>query len=115
MPSNMFRKLTLLVLLIAASAAAQNAALPADVPREQRPPTVKFSFEMPGGQPAQYWITVASTGNAAFRSEETPGQGSAPGEPYMVKFMVAEPMAQRIFELARALNFFQGDFEYHQR
>jgi hypothetical protein len=58
---------------------------------------------------------VASTGNASFESEETPAQGNVPGDAYMVKFIVSPPTAKHLFDLARALNYFQGNFEFRNR
>jgi hypothetical protein len=115
MPSNTLSKLTLIVLLATVCSWAQNSASPPDLPRDQRPPTVTFSFDLPGAQPGHYSITVASTGNASFQSDDGSPQGNVPAEPYMVKFIVSQPTAKRIFDLTQALNYFQGNFEFHNR
>jgi len=134
----LFRKLQLLgiaVLLLGCAAGAQSKRrqdppLPTTPPRndclgyaqhpdlrptsgEDRPvPTVTFRLEMPTFEPSYYGIAVESTGPAAYVSEPRVTPDSAPGEPYMVKFTMSEATRQRIFELARAANFFQGDFDY---
>lgn len=91
--------------------AAQTPRLEPDVPPDQHVPTVTFAFELPGTRPGHYSVAVASTGQAAYRSEEEAGAGT-PGEPYMMKFVISRATAKRIFDLVRGLNYFQGDFEY---
>jgi hypothetical protein len=75
-------------------------------------PIVSFELERPGGQPPHYSIAVESTGRAAYRAEEQPGQGQDPGEPYVTKFTVSDPNKTRIFELAKQANRFNGKFDY---
>ena len=75
-------------------------------------PIVSFSLELPGSVPPYYSISVESTGTAAYRSSPVPGDME--GDPYITKFVVSQPARTRIFELAKKLHYFKGDYEYHK-
>lgn len=75
-------------------------------------PIVSFSLELPGSVPPYYSISVESTGTAAYRSSPIPGDME--GDPYIMKFVVSQPARTRIFELAKKLHYFKGDYEYHK-
>ena len=75
-------------------------------------PIVSFSLELPGSVPPYYSISVAGTGKAAYRASSVPG--NMEGEPYMLKFVISQPARTRIFELAKKLHYFKGDFAYHK-
>jgi hypothetical protein len=75
-------------------------------------PIVSFSLELTGAVPPYYSISVGSTGKAAYRS--SPVAGDMEGDPYIVKFVISQPGRTRIFELAKKLHHFKGDFEYHK-
>lgn len=75
-------------------------------------PIVSFEFEHPGVDPAHYVIAVESTGVAAYRSEPLAEKGQAPGDPYIVKFTASQATRDKIFKLARQVNFFKGQFDY---
>ncbi len=78
------------------------------------PYTIGFSFEFPGAVPPSYEVTVKSDGQATYRSDEAPQAGAAQGEPYSLQFTVSEATRNRLFDLAKQANFFQGDFDYHK-
>jgi hypothetical protein len=75
-------------------------------------PIVSFSLELTGAVPPYYSISVESTGKAAYRSSPVPGDME--GDPYITKFVVSELGRTRIFELARKLHYFKGDFDYRK-
>jgi len=111
-----------LLFLLPASAFAQTPNLEPRHPDNPAVPTVTFSFDWPSIQPHHYSVVVDSTGRAAYESltaggvaAQTAAEGSdkpAENEPYNVKFTVSEATRNRIFELAKQLNYFQGDFEF---
>lgn len=75
-------------------------------------PVVSFSQELTGAVPPYYSISVAGTGKAAYRSSPVPG--NMEGDPYILKFVISQPNRTRIFELAKKLHYFKGDFAYHK-
>ncbi|HLK32135.1 MAG TPA: hypothetical protein VKT29_03535 [Terriglobales bacterium] len=75
-------------------------------------PIVSFSLELSGAVPPYYSISVESTGKAAYRSSPVPGDME--GDPYITKFVISQPTRTRIFELAKKLRYFKGDYEYHK-
>jgi hypothetical protein len=105
-------------LMLASILVSLPLVLPAQVPdlQPQRAftpePVVSFSLELEGAVPPSYSISVASTGKAAYRSSPIPGDME--GDPYSTKFVVSQATRSRIFELAKKLHYFQGDYEYHK-
>jgi hypothetical protein len=75
-------------------------------------PIVSFSLELEGAVPPYYSISVASTGRAAYRSSPIPGDME--GDPYTTKFVISQTARARIFELAKKLHYFKGDYDYHK-
>jgi hypothetical protein len=78
-------------------------------------PVVGFEFVMPGASPSSYSLSVDSTGRAAYRSQQDPEEGLPAGDPYIFKFTVSEAARDRIFELARELDYFKEDLNYTKR
>ena len=101
-----------LALFLSASLWAQTPNLEPRTPEERQTPIVTFEFVFAGAQPPHYSLSVEGSGKAAYRSDEGESSGAEAGQPYMVKFLMTPANAQRIFDLARELNFFKGDFEY---
>jgi hypothetical protein len=104
------------LLLAATLLHGQTPKLELDHPQPQTLPTVTFSFNWPSVEPHRYVISVDSGGNAAYRSwmAEPTAEQHIEGEPYMLKFTVSAAARDRIFALARQLNYFNGDFEYRK-
>lgn len=112
---------TAVLFLCGAVSHAQSPELDPDKPAP-RPalPTITFSFEFAGAIPGHYALTVEATGRAAYRSDspaeenqvyETPGK-TATADPFVEHFALSQATADRIFGLAKTLNYFQGDFDY---
>ncbi|MGI9101801.1 MAG: hypothetical protein ACR2IF_05080 [Terriglobales bacterium] len=104
------RQLFCVVVLCTSLARAQAPKLEPSNP-DHTVPVVTFEFSFPGSDPGHFSIAVEPDGKAAFRADEIQA-GSTPADPYLLKFVVSDPARTRIFQLARALNFFQGDFQY---
>jgi len=79
-------------------------------------PAVGFTLDFPGGEPSHFSILVKSTGEASYESRpQVPeAQSRIAGDPYLVKFTISQETRTRIFELAKALNSFQGNFDYRK-
>ncbi len=104
----------LLMLWTATALWAQGPVLEPSQPNSPAVPSVTFIFDWPSVQPHHYSISVDSTGRAAYQSRIAEGtaEQSIEGDPYIVKLEVSEPTRTRIFQLARAANYFNGDFDY---
>ena len=100
---------------LAAFSCVGRAQTPNPEPKNPEPPVpiITFDFVLPGGTPPHYSIAVEPNGKATYRADEVPASDHAPLQPYLYQFLVSEPARSKIFELARALNYFRGDFEYH--
>lgn len=106
------RLITAVLLFATTAASAQVPTL--DTRSSDKPaPIVSFEFTLDGANPPHYGVTVEAGGRAAYRGDdEVPGKGAESGPPYLVKFLISRTNADRIFDLAKSLNYFQGDFEY---
>ena len=105
------------VVFIAVSAAS--VAVHAQAPQSGTnppQPTVTFTLDWPSVEPHRYVVSVDSGGNGFYRSWTTDpaAEPSSGGEPYLQKFAVSAAARERIFTLARQLNYFNGDFEYRK-
>ncbi len=116
----MLRCVAIVCLLCAAGAAQVPDLEPGKPVHNPTLPTVTFTYEMTGAVPSHYAVSVESTGRAAYLSDSpedeninfaTPGKPSS-GEPYMMRFVIAQATADRIFALAKKLNYFNGNFDY---
>jgi hypothetical protein len=107
------RKLLLLLLIVsgAMTLLAQEPDLAPD-PAKPQVATVNFDFVMPGARPEHYAITIASTGQVSYRSDAMPDHNGPFSDAYTLRFVASETTRARVFELAKALDYFQGDFEY---
>lgn len=103
-----------LVLLGALGSAAQVVHEVVPVPQ----PTgsyVAFKFEWDQGRPwARYTITVDDAGNVHFEGVGNPIE-SGDGDSFSQDFTMTEANRQKIFELAKKLDYFQGNFETRQK
>ena len=112
-----------LVLLAWGALAAQGQHAdqsPAVPERNPRIPTVTFTYEFEGAIPSRYAITIESSGTTAYHSDgpqqeiadyRTPS-GAPYGEPFNTRFVISNPIRNRVFALAEKLNYFQGDFDF---
>lgn len=99
-------KLLVLVLLSSSLAAVPQQPSPAQ-------PTIRYSFDWSQGFPWQkYTIDVQSDGKAQFHG--TPqADGSYDTDPYEQDFTMSATNRQKLFDYAKWLNYFQGDFDSH--
>ena len=77
-------------------------------------PTVTFTLSRPGGEPDFLSVAVLSTGPATYLSTGRVVDNGTLGERYELRFIASAPIRERIFDLARRVNYFQGDFEYRK-
>lgn len=69
--------------------------------------TIHFDFNLPASRPAEYHLTLASSGDATFDEPATDSQ-----EACHSVFRVDATRTADVFASAKALNYFQGTFDY---
>ncbi len=109
------RTLIAAVWLVASSSLwAQVPKISPRTPAEKQLPVITFEYVFDGAQPPHYGLAVEADGRAAYRSDDSasPQPGDADSPPYLVNFQMSGANAQKIFDLAKALNYFQGDFDF---
>ncbi|MCI0350228.1 MAG: hypothetical protein L0Z53_12460 [Acidobacteriales bacterium] len=81
---------------------------------DERPPTptVIFKLDWPGAEPEYYALTIDSTGRAAYESRG--GSKFQSGDPHSFRFTASDGARDRVFEAARKLNYFNGNFDYRK-
>ena len=101
-----------LVLLAGGLAPAQNAAPPPDAAPAL--PAVTFTQAFPRVEPAFFSLRIDSAGHAVYESRREEGEPGQPqlGEPNRIEFQASQATVLRIFELARSLDYFQGDWDF---
>jgi hypothetical protein len=96
------------LLLVLAASAQEKAAPSAE-------PAVTFTFNWSQGIPWQtYTTTVDADGKTHFQGTPAPDPGTGSDtDPVQQDFTMSEANRSKIFDLARKLNFFQGDYDSH--
>lgn len=101
--------------LLFVSAAAQTPNLePNGAPGEPKLvntpiPTVSFTLEWPEIKPQHYAISIESSGRAAYTAID---DLTKPGDPYIVKFEASAATREKVFDLARSLDYFSQPLDY---
>ncbi|HWR13647.1 MAG TPA: hypothetical protein VN577_02375 [Terriglobales bacterium] len=101
-----------LLILIVALCQVLVAQMPAPVPgtdNTDTAPEITFTLNWPQAITPYYSISISSTGKASYQSSSKP---SGEGDPYMLKFVASEPTRTKLFDLAKQVNYFKGDFNY---
>ena len=75
-------------------------------------PVVTFEQNWAEANPRWYSISVASTGTASYKSQPHLEANETASDPFNMEFTASEPTRTKIFDLAKAVNYFKGDFEY---
>jgi hypothetical protein len=110
----MLRRAAWLVAATAVFSLIANSQTPVLHPNgQQNPvvPTVTFKLDWPGAEPEYYALSIDSTRTAAYESR---GGSKYLGVSYSFKFTASDAARDRIFEAARDLNYFNGNFDYRK-
>jgi hypothetical protein len=120
---------------LAASAAIILVSLAAIAQPAQEDEQIVFQFLHKGARPETFTITLHRDGRAAYEShdlaadtlDEREGHGSRPGkfddpsaqklaaaEAYKLDFQASPEFLKTMFDLAKSVNYFDGDFEFHK-
>jgi hypothetical protein len=98
-----------IALVLVLPASAQPEAAPAAAQ-----PSVTFNFEWSQGIPWQkYSITVQADGNTHFQGTPAPDGPGGDTDLFQQDFTMSEANRSKIFDLAKKLNYFQGNFDPH--
>lgn len=94
--------------------------LPQDKEQPSHPtePTIAFDRFWEAADPQDYTITVKSSGEAHYVSRNPTRIEKGEQEPdpeYTLDFTVSPANRDRVFTLARDVNYFQGDFNYKHK
>jgi hypothetical protein len=93
---------------------AQNAAQPQNA---AAPPTITFDLNWEAATPQNYTILMDANGQTHYvsRSPTRPPEGSEEPDPdYSLDFTMSPANRDRILQLAKELNYFNGDFDFKQ-
>ena len=82
---------------------------PPSVSSDAVPPIISFTETWPDALPPFYTIAIDGSGRTTYHSTPQP-LGS--GTPYDLKFTMQEETRTKLFNLAKQLNYFHGDFDY---
>lgn len=100
------------LVVVSGLAPAQNSApAPDSAPAL---PSVTFTQAFPRVEPAYFSLRMDSAGHAVYESRREEGRPGQPelGEPSRIEFEASQATVRRIFELARSLDYFQGDWDF---
>ncbi len=89
--------------------AQDNALIPGQ--KQAVRPVVTFELNWAQADPHWYKISIESDGPASYQSQPKADSPQTEGDPYVVRFVASEPTRTKVFQLARELNFFSGNFE----
>jgi hypothetical protein len=101
----------LLILFMATGivSVAQNSLDPG-APGDQSP-VVTFEQDWKVADPQWYQIAINSSGESSYTSKPLEKASESPGDPYHMRFIASAATREKVFELAKSLNNFQGNFE----
>lgn len=83
-------------------------------PQNASVPTVSFDLYWEAATPQNYTITVDAMGASHYVSRNPTRAAQDNPEEYDLHFTMSGPSRDRVFNLTRELNYFQGQFDYKQ-
>lgn len=96
------------------SGGQESGAAPSALPSTSDSAQVKFLFDWNQGRPwLSYSILVRSDGKAHFDGDPNPSE-SGVSDPFQQDFILSSANQQKIFDLARRVNYFRGNFDFQK-
>ena len=87
-----------------------------DKPANPNEPTISFDLFWEAATPQSYTITVESSGKASYVSRNPTRQEEGSSDPdYTMEFTISPATRDRIFLLAKAVDYFHGNFDYKHK
>jgi len=74
-------------------------------------PSVSFSCDFPGSDPAHYVVSVSSDGHGNYFSNGKLSPDSESDQSVTLQFTAPQPTVARIFDLARKAHYFEGNVD----
>jgi hypothetical protein len=74
-------------------------------------PSVGFSCDFPGSDPAHYVISVSSDGHGTYSSNGKLNPDSDSDQSFTLQFMAPQSTVTRIFDLAQKAHYFEGNLD----
>ena len=74
-------------------------------------PSVGFSCDFPGSDPAHYVISVSSDGHGNYSSNGKLSPDSESDQSFTLEFTAPQPTVTRIFDLAQKAHYFEGNID----
>ncbi len=101
----------LLIVLVATnlSLLAQNSLDPGTP--DAHGPVITYEQDWKVADPSWYQVSISSTGESSYTSKPLAKENETPGDPYSVRFIASSATRNQVFQLAKSLNDFQGNFE----
>lgn len=80
----------------------------------QETAAVTFTLDFPGSEPSHYSMSVSSDGHSTYDSDGKLSPESE-GDPFHLDFWISPGTSQRIFDLAKRANYFQGEIDSRKK
>src|SRR6516164_5190041 len=77
--------------------------------------TVSFVLDFPASDPSHYSIEVSEDGKTVYASEVNVSRESDEKDSFRLEFVTSAATRQKIFDLARKANYFQGQLEANKK
>jgi hypothetical protein len=74
-------------------------------------PSVGFSCDFPGSDPAHYAVSVSSDGHGNYSSNGKLNPGSESDQSFTLQFTAPQPTVARIFDLTQKAHYFEGNID----
>ncbi len=78
---------------------------------QKAPATVSFMLDFPGSLPEHYGLSISSDGHASYVSDGKIAKDAESDQSYALDFTVSQATADKVFDLARQANYFQGNLD----
>jgi hypothetical protein len=78
-------------------------------------PTISFTLDFPGSDPAHYEITLTSDGHATYDSNGKLNSQAEAGDPTRDDFTVSQATSARFFDMAKRARYFEGELGSKKR
>ena len=90
-------------------------AIPLTHAQQPSLPSIAFTCDFPGSDPAHYSFSVFSDGQGSYISDGKLSRSADAGEPSSLKFVISRGLTSHVFDLARQANYFEGHIDSRKK